>query len=140
MIDLTVQKEIPVSAARAWELLADFGDISWAPGMDNVEVEGQGVGMVRRIHLPDAQPVEEKLEVLDPQTRTIVYSIPAGIPMPVTNYRATARVVDLGGNKCRIDWQCSAQEAGVSAEEAENIVRGFYGMLLGWIADELERR
>lgn len=140
MIDLTVQKEIAVPAADAWALIADFGDISWAPGMDNVEVEGEGEGMVRKIHMPDAPPVEEKLESLDSHTMTMVYTIPTGIPMPVTDYRATARVIDLGAGRCRIDWHCSAQEAGVSPEEAENIIRGFYDMLLGWIAEHLEKR
>lgn len=139
MIDLTVQKEVPVAAAKAWELVADFGNISWAPGMDKVEVEGQGVGMVRKIFMPEAPPVEEKLEALDPQTMTMVYTIPAGLPMPVTNYRATAKVVDLGNNQCRIDWHCSAQEEGVSQQEAEAIVKGFYDMLLGWIAEHLQK-
>ncbi len=139
MIDLTVQKEIDVPAHKAWELIADFGNISWAPGMDEVEVIGQGVGMVRRIHMPGAEPIDEKLEVLDAQTRTMSYTIPSGLPMPVTGYRATARVIDLGGNRCRIDWHCSAQEDGVSAEEATNIVRGFYDMLLGWIAEHLQK-
>lgn len=139
MIDLTVQKEIAAPATRAWELLSDFGDISWAPGMDNVEVIGQGVGMVRKLPMPDAPAVEEKLEVLDHDNMTLVYTIPAGLPMPVTDYRATAKVVALGDDRCRIDWHCSAREDGVSAEQAEAIVKGFYDMLLGWIDDHLTR-
>lgn len=141
MIDLTVQRELPVSADKAWALISDFGDISWAPGMDKVEVTGEGPGMVRAIHMPgDAPPIEERLEKLDQQNRLMEYTIPGGIPMPVSDYRAAAKVVPLTEDRCRVDWSCRAKEEGVSPQEAEAMVAGFYNQLLDWIAEELQRR
>ena len=141
MIEVTVQRELPVTADKAWALVSDFGDISWAPGMNKVEVTGEGPGMVRAIHMPGGNPpIEERLEVLDKDQRLMEYIIPGGIPMPVTDYHASARGVALGGDSCRLDWSFRAKEVGVSAQDAQAIVAGFYGQMLDWIAAELQRR
>ena len=140
MINVTVQRNIPVPASSAWTLLADFGNLSWAPGMEKVEVSGEGVGMVRSIFVSGALPIEERLEALEHDTMRLEYTIPAGLPMPVSNYRAQAQVVATGSDQCRIDWSCSAQEDGVSPQEADAIVTGFYEQLLDWIGAELRRR
>lgn len=141
MIDVTVQRELPVPADKAWALISDFGDISWAPGMDKVEVTGEGPGMIRAIHMPgDTPPIEERLESLDHDNRVMEYTIPKGMPMPLTGYRATAKVVPLDDDSCRVDWSCRAQEVGVSPQEAEAMAAGVYNQLLDWIAEELDRR
>lgn len=141
MINVTVQRELPVTADKAWALVSDFGDISWAPGMDKVEVTGEGPGMVRAIHMPgDTPPIEERLEALDHDNRVMEYTIPGGMPMPLTGYHAWAKVVPLDEDRCRIDWSCKAQEIDVSPQEAEAIVAGFYNQLIDWISDELQRR
>lgn len=141
MIDVTVQRELPVAADRAWALISDFGDISWIPGMDKVEVSGEGPGMVRAIHMPgDAPPITERLESLDDENRVLEYTVPSGIPMPATDYKAWAKVVPLGDDRCRIDWNCKAQEVGVSPQEATAMAAGFYNQLLDWVAAELQRQ
>jgi hypothetical protein len=139
MINVTVQRDVPVPARSAWALLADFGNFSWAPGLEKVEVSGAGVGMVRRIFMSGAPPIEERLEALEHDTMRLEYTIPDGFAMPVSNYRAQAQVVATGRDQCRIDWSCSAQEDGVSPQEADAIVTGFYEQLLDWIGAELCR-
>lgn len=137
MIDVTVSRDYNVPAARVWALLADFGNISWAPGMDKVKVEGSGVGMVRRIDMGDFEVVE-KLESLDHATMRFSYSIPQ-MPMPVTDYRAGGHVVATGPDSCRVDWSCTATPTGISEQEATEMVKGLYAQLLGWVQDHFDR-
>lgn len=140
MASVLLQREFDYPVDTVWALLADFGDISWAPGMDNVEVIGEGPGMIRRLHMPNMEPIDEVLEAMDHDKRSFTYTIPRGIPMPVTDYRAGPTVVDLGGGRCRVDWRGEGTPVGVSEEEAEGIIRGFYEMLLQWVDEELARR
>lgn len=137
MIDVKVSRNYDVPAARVWALLADFGNISWAPGMDKVQVVGSGVGMVRRIDMGDFV-VEEKLESLDHNAMRFSYTIPK-MPMPLTDYRAGGQVVATGANSCRVDWFCTATPEGMSAEEATATVEGLYGQLLGWIQAHFDK-
>lgn len=139
MAEVLLQRDYDFSADTVWALLANFGDISWAPGMDKVEVIGDGIGMIRRIHMPGMDPIDEVLESLDNDSKTLSYTIPAGIPMPVTDYRAGPTVIATGENSCRIDWRGSATPVGVSEDEAAEIIRGFYTMLLQWIDDHLSQ-
>ncbi len=139
MAEVLVQRDYTFPAEKVWALLADFGNISWAPGMDKVEVIGEGVGMTRRIHMPDMDPIDEVLEHIDHDAMTLSYSIPTGIPMPVTDYRAGPTVVVTGDASCRIDWRGSASPVGVSDEEAGEIIKGFYTMLLQWVDEHLQR-
>jgi hypothetical protein len=77
--EMTSSYVLAVPARAVWGLLADFGSIQqWWPTegpvrIDHVEVEGQGVGMIRHIYnegIPS--PVSERLDLLDHATRTIV--------------------------------------------------------------------
>lgn len=128
-----VQRELEYSADTVWALLEDFGNMSWAPGIQKMEVEGQGPGMVRKIYMGDGPSIDERLDSIDPARRYLEYSIPANNPMPVTDYKASAQVTALSDGRCRVDWRSSATPAGMSDEEAVQILNGAYNMMLDWI-------
>ncbi len=139
MIDFTLTRELDHSADTVWKLLADFGNMAWAPGLARVEVEGSGPGMVRRIFMSEDMAIEERLETLDHSKRSLTYTIPGNNPMPVSDYNAGAVVTDLGGGRCRVDWSCRATPLeGTKSEDAEAMVRGAYDMMLGWIDEYLK--
>lgn len=141
MIDFTLQRELDHPVDKVWDLLADFGNMEWASGLQRVEVEGSGPGMVRRIVMGEDLVIEERLETLDHAARHLTYTIPGNNPMPVTDYNAGAKVTDLGGGRCRVDWFCQAKPLeGIDPAEAEATVRGAYEMMLGWIDDYLKAR
>ncbi len=140
MAEVLLQRDYNFSAETVWELLSNFGDISWAPGMDKVEVIGEGPGMIRRIFMPDMEPIDEVLQEMDHENMSFTYTIPSGIPMPVTDYKAGPTVVSTGANSCRVDWRGSASPVGVSEEEAAEIITGFYTMLLQWIDEHLQAK
>lgn len=137
MLEVHVSREWDIPAERVWDLLADFGDISWADGIDRVEVVGDGVGMARLIYMADMPPIEEVLTSRDAEAMTFSYDIPRGIPMPLTNYSANAKVTPLGAGCCRVDWYGRAQPEGMSDADALAMLEGTYDMLLGWIAKRL---
>ncbi len=46
MVNVHLARDFDIGAGKVWALLEDFGNISWAPGIDKTEVIGEGVGMI----------------------------------------------------------------------------------------------
>lgn len=110
MPELFAQANIDAPAARVWTLLADFGNIqAWWPRdsalqIERVVLEGEGIGMVRHIYNHGVpQCASERLDLLDPQTFTLVLSIVGQRPGGITAYVATSRLVPLGESACRME-------------------------------------
>ena len=61
-------------------------------------------------------------ETVDEAGRTISYTIPEGLPMPVKDYRATMRVADAGAGKSALDWSCTFAPDGVGEAEAQALL------------------
>ena len=136
MSQVRVKEEIAVAADRLWRLVVDFGNVGWIPGGEGVRTEGKGPGMVRILGFGGAE-VRERLDSVDEPRRTIVYTIPQGLPMPIKDYRATMTVRDVGPQKSELDWSCTFEPDGVTEEEAKAQVENLYHMMIGWIRDHL---
>ena len=122
---IELSEEMAAPASAAWEKLADFGGLDWMPGVEKVEVEGEGIGAVRTVSMGPMN-IKERLEAFDDAGRSLSYSITEG-PMPVENYLATIRVSE-SGDGCRVDWSASFDlPEGVPAEAIENGLNGAYG-------------
>jgi uncharacterized protein YndB with AHSA1/START domain len=126
-------------AANVWELLADFGAIErwWPtneqPAIERVEVDGEGIGMVRRIYNRGAKhPIRERLDRLDPGERTLQLSILSPEPPYAAWYQATGRLVELGRARCRLDYE-SEFTAAVGRENAtrDGILAAYRAMFSG---------
>jgi hypothetical protein len=128
-----VTRTLETSAGDLWRLVRDFGDVRWIPGGGSAKVEGSGPGMTRTFQGPD-RTILERLESVDEKNRTITYTIPQGVPFPVTGYRATMRVTDDGGG-ARLDWSCEFTPQGVPEAQARQAIEGMYGVMIGWIQD-----
>jgi hypothetical protein len=139
MIKLSVEGEFEFSAEKLWALIADFGDISWVPGVEKVVLEGEGVGMVRHIYVPVVPKLEERLDAIDHETMTLDYSIPAVEYLQVKNYKARAQVIKGDSEHCKVIWSCLSAEAD-GATEAQIIANTevFYKDILTWIDDFLK--
>lgn len=100
-----VTSELSISAADAWAVLEDFpGFLKWAGGgQGSIEVEGAGVGMIRHLDMPGVGKMAERLDQLDPDTRTIGYSLVYGNPAGMSEYRAVVTLRDSGFG-CSVDW------------------------------------
>ena len=114
MAEVTLSAELEAPAAAVWALLADFGNIErWWPAdgpiqIERVENEGSGVGMIRHIHnkgIPGF--ISERLDLVDPATRTWILSIVGTRPRGMTAYVAEGHLVELGAGRCRIDYRAN---------------------------------
>ncbi len=137
MTEVSVSADFDVPSARLWDLVADFGNVAWIPGMAGARVEGDGPGMTRFLPMGEKE-VHERLESIDNDSRTIAYTIPENIPFAAANYRATMQVADAGSGS-RLTWSCTLDPVGTSEEEAQQTVQGLYEMMIGWIRDHLKQ-
>lgn len=134
MLDTTVEREVAATPEQVWAVLADFGNIAWIPPAGRVEVEGDGPGMVRRIHgSGDGPPVGERLVSRSDADRTIVYTIDENNPLPVASYRGTVSVEAAEGG-AKVIWRAD-YEPGADEAESAAIVELMLGALIGWLAD-----
>lgn len=136
MARASVKQGIAVPVDKLWALVADFGDTGWMPGDgSNVTLEGEGPGMARIISAGDMK-IREQLESVDEATRTLVYTIPEGVPFPVENYRSTIKVT-ADGDASELEWTCTCDPAGVTDEQATQLIEVMYGTMIGWIRDTI---
>ena len=112
MPEVTSSVVLPVPAHVVWPLLADFGAIQrWWPidgpiQIEHVEIEGQGVGMIRHIRNKGVpNPVSERLDLLDETSRILVLSIVGARPPGITAYVAEGRLVEVDATHCRLDYR-----------------------------------
>ena len=99
MVELTVIRNISASVDAVWAVLDDYGNLSWIPGADNVEVIGEGVGMTRRLHMPGLDsPIDETLTAKDIAAKTFSYTIPKNAVIPFDDYNATVSVTGDTGS------------------------------------------
>jgi uncharacterized protein YndB with AHSA1/START domain len=112
MSEITASKILEAPADSVWRLLEDFGAIQqWWPTdisapIERVTLEGLGIGMIRHIHNRGAtQAVSERLDYIDPASRTLVLSIVGMRPVGISAYVAEGHVTDLGAGRCQIDYR-----------------------------------
>ncbi|MBW2292648.1 MAG: SRPBCC family protein [Deltaproteobacteria bacterium] len=139
MIEVSLEREFAVDAKKLWAILADFADISWIPGLEKVELEGEGVGMIRHVTAPGMAVLHERMDAIDREKMILDYSVPTVEYLRVKNHRAQARVVALEGRRCRLIWSCESEPDGVSDAQATTNCQAFYEMAMGWIGDALAR-
>lgn len=138
MAQVVVKEGIAVPPDKLWRLVADFGNAGWIPGGDRVRTEGKGPGMVRIFGGSSAE-IRERLESVDQHTRSIVYTIPQGIPFPIKNYRATMTVHLSGNQLSELEWMCTFDPDGATEADATAQVENLYRMMIGWIRDYLAK-
>jgi len=136
MVDISLEHEYPHTAAMVWSLLANFADMNWA-GIQNMAVEGSGIGMLRKIELGMPEPVVEQLQSLDHLAMSFSYTIASGNPLPLKDYQAGARVYAIDKTNCRVEWWCKCQVEGMTDEAIAGILSDSYAGLLKTLASHL---
>ena len=137
MVDFKVEHEYPVTAAKVWSVLSDFTDMSWA-GMANMELEGEGIGMLRKIELGLPEPVTEQLLTLDHEALSFSYTIVSGNPLPVNDYQTGAKVITVDDNHCRVEWWCQCQSEEMADQDVAALLSDSYAGLLKTLAGHLD--
>ncbi len=139
MVEVTVERDYEFGSDQVWAVFADFGNVSWVPGIEKVELEGEGIGMIRHLSVPVLPPLHERLDALDHEQKVLEYSIPRVEYIGVKDYHARAQVLELEPGRCRVTMSCRAEADGDSEVDAAAKSRDFYQAMLGWIDDHLKR-
>jgi len=142
MVEVKLARELPFSAAMIWPVLEDYGNMEWAMGPPRVEVIGEGIGMIRRILMKGMEPIDEVLEARDAEAMTYTYSIPRGLPLPLTDYRSTARIEVIDDHNARVHWscQCTPTDESMSEADTETLMHNTYNALLDSLEAFLRRQ
>ncbi|HET7202950.1 MAG TPA: SRPBCC family protein [Steroidobacteraceae bacterium] len=139
MAEVTTTETLAAPADAVWRLLADFGAIErWWPKdspvpIESVRIEGDGIGMVRHIQNAGVpQPVSERLDYLDPSSRTLVLSIIGKRPPGITAYVAEGRVEQLDATACRMHYRALVTtEPGLEESVRKGLLKTWARMFRG---------
>ncbi|NRA42507.1 MAG: SRPBCC family protein [Pseudomonadales bacterium] len=135
IITVAVTDIVPASIDKVWPVLEDFGNITlWVPGIDKVEVIGEGVGMIRRIYVEGLdEPIDEQLNSINAAEFSFSYAIPQGLPLPLSDYSASAKLKPIDDKSCEVCWQSNCIADGVSQQDAEAMIKATYQQLIDWL-------
>ena len=143
MINVEIKRETDLSADVVWNEMRHFDRVlRWVPGgnTSRIEISGEGIGMVRDIHLSTQGYVQHQLVDFDDTQRMLSYKLTAGKPVGMQEYKVKATVTPLDENRCLIRWagQMRADdrvdeiEVGKALETAlDNMVTGTIALLKG---------
>ncbi len=142
MVEVKLERDLEFPAARVWAVLEDYGNMEWVMGPPKVEVIGEGIGMIRRVLMDGMDPIDEVLEEMDPDNMTFAYSIPRGLPLPLEDYRSTARVEEKSDGTARVHWscQCRPTDPNMSEADTESLIQGTYNAMLDALENFLSRQ
>jgi len=122
------EQEITINAPaeKVWDIIKDFGDMSWHPGIKSVTNDGGNKkGAVRVLSLTDGGTITEELKKYDEKNMTYAYKITdistlktithAGVEekvpvLPVDNYAASIEV-EAKGDTSVVSWKAGYYRA-----------------------------
>ena len=125
---LTASLSIDAPAAKVWDLIKNYNDMSWHPMIKSVSGGDNTKGSVRTLHLQNGGTITEELKSHEDAKMAYKYKITemsstgsikhAGqdeaIPvLPVGNYAAELSVTDKGG-KAEVEWVATYYRAYVN--------------------------
>ncbi|MBV1907099.1 MAG: SRPBCC family protein [Pseudomonadales bacterium] len=121
-----VIETVKAPAGAVWDILSDFAGIQIGGPITAVEVEGEGVGTIRRLSMGGGTVVE-RLDNHDQDKLTYTYSITNDdCPLPVAGYSATVTISSIDDASCSVNWTGTFTPKGADADTASKIINGIY--------------
>jgi len=133
--DAGVTAVYQVSADELWEMV-DFHQPSEAimPPITSSVRDGEGLGALKTNTLQGGGDVHLQLVYWAPGDHAFNYVIQSS-PLPVANYVGEVRVTDLGDGRSELSWSGVYDANGVTDEEADAILQGFYQSIAARIGE-----
>ncbi len=102
---------IDAPASNVWDIVKDFGGLNnWHP-MFSGDVIKSGtnnqIGAVRTLTIQDGPSFDEQLMVWDDHGRHFTYRVIDPAPLPLKNYSATMKVMQLAPGVTNVTWTSS---------------------------------
>ncbi len=130
MIEVVATREINADIETVWNILADFANLYWIPGIDKVEQIGEGIGMIRRMTMGPLPPIDEVLKSIDTENRKLSYTMPKNDLNPFDQYLAHVALTPLDGSVTRINWSCTFEPENMSEAMARDLIENNYKMVI----------
>jgi len=134
---ITHAEEFDAPVSAVWDLLADWGSIlDWMPNnyIASLQLEGEGVGVVRHLVTRNGVHLSERLDALDRESGILELSLTNELPWGLLSYRARGRLEAISEKKCRLTWQGTLEMA-VPGPEYDRVVallkKSYANMFLG---------
>jgi hypothetical protein len=121
-VDIMVVMAFDAPAEAVWSIVGDYGDASGDFGrgfVAGVEVQGEGVGALRTLHLVPERgggSVVERQAARDERGMYYAYELADRGPMPVTEYYGTAQVIPTSPTGCNLVWTNRYRPDGAPAD------------------------
>ncbi|MGI9451413.1 MAG: SRPBCC family protein [Geminicoccaceae bacterium] len=124
-LELSESADVAASQSDAWAAIADFCSIKdWHPVIAECEQFEQDGKTMRTLITGDGGEFLEELNNLDDAGRSMTYSIIES-PLPISDYVSTIGVAEAGDG-ATITWSSEFNAAGVSDDEALELMTGIY--------------
>ena len=80
---ITTTKKLNLSSSEVWNVLGEgFGNVMWIKGVKSCKFDGDlKIGNARIVEMKGMGTVTERLELFDPKSHTIRYSVEGGLPI-----------------------------------------------------------
>ena len=139
MASVSVTRTIAVAPDAAWSEIRSVGGLErWVPIVQTCEVEGSGVGAVRKCGLGDGAFVFEKVEAIDEAQRVFSYSITES-PLPLVDYVGRMQVSPGADGGSEITWSCEFGCDAAAEAEMTTMLEGAFADGLAGLQSELNR-
>ena len=126
MAKVSMSVDLGVPANKVWDMIGLFQGIhDWHPAIERTEIEGEGKGSLRTLHLVGGGEIVERLEQLDDEGKKYNYSILSS-PLPVANYNATISLSESDDGTCKMQWESEFMPSGVPENDAVKTIQGIY--------------
>ena len=124
--EVTTKGIVEVQTDIVWNKLIAFGGTEkFVPDLiENVNVDGKGVGAVRNIYLKGGGKIIEELTKIDSINHQMEFTIIA-TPMPIFNYTGIFKVNKVSNNKCEVTFTSKYNVTAENKKEMESVIKGF---------------
>jgi hypothetical protein len=137
MAHTSIRQTIPLAADTVWSLVGDLRTGDQWPAVLRCEIEGEGIGCIRTLHLVDGNAIRERLEARDGDARLLRWEVLEFSKLPLRSLHYTLTVRELGPSDCTVDWYVDFETAGDSEEHVRKMLQGIYGSIRASILENL---
>jgi len=130
-----LERTVPISRARFFTELADFGGVQkhLPDDAESVVLEGNGIGAVRTVRVKGVPgELKERLDALLDQ-RLLSYSIINETALPLERYHAVVELEDAPGGGTKVRWGSNWIAKGSPEAEVRKMLVDLYGRLIDGI-------
>eukprot|EP01083_Nonionella_stella_P211581 764876_1 len=142
MARVTEKVKMNYPRKKVWTILSDFGDLDWQhQTVEKVDIEGEGIGMIRVLHLKGiSHPIKEKLVKMDNDNFTFEIEVDSNWVLPFGNYKCICQIERIDTKTCTIVWIGEFEVLGMEQEEGAKLASAIYKQMFRDLPGYMEKK